>query len=396
MEMYTDTLSHSFVGMTFPEAADLLFTRLGLLLLAIELKDEENRECNIAINPGPSCVIQPQTQGFFIAQSADEVKRAFFWCKQCHEDIRDVTLIKKCKCKNLALFRRSTKHSTARDYSGFDALFNQNDVSSRHVVDPPAIPQHGSQVQLRLLNEQSSNSDNHLAAKSMRFAYEIKKLMPSSGRRNSMSIPPDGRGVDFTKDFEQQDMKYDSTGMFHWCPARNLDECVLERHQAAMTVLNGHVVVCLFADRDSPLIGLRNFIMPLRASNFHYHELKHVVIVGDLEYLRKEWKTLYNLPKISILNGSPLSRADLRAVNINLCDMCVIISARVPNTEDTTLADKEAILASLNIKAMQLPVVVSCYRTVVEKCELSSWQYRGLEHVCILGTFGNPTSYIVF
>ncbi|KIH68916.1 Calcium-activated BK potassium channel alpha subunit [Ancylostoma duodenale] len=75
MEMYTDTLSHSFVGMTFPEAADLLFTRLGLLLLAIELKDEENRECNIAINPGPSCVIQPQTQGFFIAQSADEVKR---------------------------------------------------------------------------------------------------------------------------------------------------------------------------------------------------------------------------------------------------------------------------------------------------------------------------------
>ncbi|KIH43588.1 hypothetical protein ANCDUO_26402, partial [Ancylostoma duodenale] len=56
---------------------------------------------------------------------------AFFWCKQCHEDIRDVTLIKKCKCKNcefaVALFRRSTKHSTARDYSGFDALFNQND-----------------------------------------------------------------------------------------------------------------------------------------------------------------------------------------------------------------------------------------------------------------------------
>lgn len=69
-----------------------------------------------------------------------------------------------------------------------------------------------------------------------------------------------------------------------------------------MTVLNGHVVVCLFADKDSPLIGLRNFIMPLRASNFHYHELKHVVIVGDAEYLKHEWKTLHNLPKISILN----------------------------------------------------------------------------------------------
>ena len=30
----------------------LLFSRLGLLLLAIELKDEDKKECNIAINPG--------------------------------------------------------------------------------------------------------------------------------------------------------------------------------------------------------------------------------------------------------------------------------------------------------------------------------------------------------
>ena len=77
-----------------------------------------------------------------------------------------------------------------------------------------------------------------------------------------------------------------------------------DRNQAAMTVLNGHVVVCLFADHDSPLIGLRNLVMPLRASNFHYHELKHVVIVGAVEYLRREWKTLQNLPKISVLNVS--------------------------------------------------------------------------------------------
>lgn len=69
-----------------------------------------------------------------------------------------------------------------------------------------------------------------------------------------------------------------------------------------MTVLNGHVVVCLFADPDSPLIGLRNLVMPLRASNFHYHELKHVVIVGSVDYIRREWKMLQNLPKISVLN----------------------------------------------------------------------------------------------
>ena len=77
-----------------------------------------------------------------------------------------------------------------------------------------------------------------------------------------------------------------------------------------------------------------------------------MVIVGNVDYLRREWKMLQNLPKISVLNGSPLSRADLRAVNINLCDMCVILSAKIPSSDDPTLADKEAILASLNIKAM--------------------------------------------
>ena len=58
----------------------------------------------------------------------------------------------------------------------------------------------------------------------------------------------------------------------------------------------------MFADHKSPLIGLRNLVMPLRASNFHYHELKHVVIVGAVEYLRREWQNLQNFPKISVLD----------------------------------------------------------------------------------------------
>ena len=86
-----------------------------------------------------------------------------------------------------------------------------------------------------------------------------------------------------------------------------------------MTVLNGHVVVCLFADPDSPLIGLRNLVMPLRASNFHYHELKHVVIVGAVEYLRREWKTLQNLPKISVLN---VSKYLLSILDVNIPPSC--------------------------------------------------------------------------
>ncbi|BFF91891.1 calcium-activated potassium channel slowpoke [Drosophila madeirensis] len=423
MEMYTETLSPTFIGIPFAQATELCFSKLKLLLLAIEIKGaEEGVDSKISINPR-GAKIQANTQGFFIAQSADEVKRAWFYCKACHEDIKDETLIKKCKCKNLATFRkgvravqmvgRANEHHPAPTFTppelpkrvhvrgsvsgditrdredtnllnrnvrrpngtgnGTGAMHHMNNTAAAAAAAAAAGKQvnkvkptvnvsrqvEGQVISPSQYNRPPENDANPYAG--YQLAYEVKKLMPTSrssgtGTQNQnggVSLPAgiaDDQSKDF--DFEKTEMKYDSTGMFHWSPAKSLEDCILDRNQAAMTVLNGHVVVCLFADPDSPLIGLRNLVMPLRASNFHYHELKHVVIVGSVDYIRREWKMLQNLPKISVLNGSPLSRADLRAVNVNLCDMCCILSAKVPSNDDPTLADKEAILASLNIKAM--------------------------------------------
>ncbi|XP_062559458.1 calcium-activated potassium channel slowpoke isoform X25 [Armigeres subalbatus] len=352
MEMYTETLSPSFIGMPFAQATELCFTKLKLLLLAIEIKGEEGADSKISINPR-GAKIHANTQGFFIAQSADEVKRAWFYCKACHDDIKDETLIKKCKCKNLTAQARTKigdLGDITRDREDIN-LINRNRRSTA-LTGSNQMLNSTKQVNKVKPNVNRQPPDNLISPST----YNRPTSRGSgSGAQNQNGVTlqagiADDQSKDF--DFEKTEMKYDSTGMFHWSPAKSLEECILDRNQAAMTVLNGHVVVCLFADPDSPLIGLRNLVMPLRASNFHYHELKHVVIVGSVEYIRREWKMLQNLPKISVLNGSPLSRADLRAVNVNLCDMCCILSAKVPSNDDPTLADKEAILASLNIKAM--------------------------------------------
>ncbi|XP_030559672.1 calcium-activated potassium channel slowpoke isoform X34 [Drosophila novamexicana] len=347
-EMYTETLSPSFTGMTFPQASELCFSKLKLLLLAIEIKGaEEGADSKISINPR-GAKIQANTQGFFIAQSADEVKRAWFYCKACHEDIKDETLIKKCKCKNF--LNRNVRRPNGTG-NGTGGMHHMNNTAAAAAAAAAA----GKQVNKV---KPTVNVSRQVEGQVISPSQYNRPTSRSSGtgtqnQNGGVSLPAgiaDDQSKDF--DFEKTEMKYDSTGMFHWSPAKSLEDCILDRNQAAMTVLNGHVVVCLFADPDSPLIGLRNLVMPLRASNFHYHELKHVVIVGSVDYIRREWKMLQNLPKISVLNGSPLSRADLRAVNVNLCDMCCILSAKVPSNDDPTLADKEAILASLNIKAM--------------------------------------------
>ncbi|XP_054545886.1 calcium-activated potassium channel subunit alpha-1 isoform X5 [Talpa occidentalis] len=297
-EMYTEYLSSAFVGLSFPTVCELCFVKLKLLMIAIEYKSA-NRESRILINPGNHLKIQEGTLGFFIASDAKEVKRAFFYCKACHDDITDPKRIKKCGCKRLEDEQPSTLSPKKKQRNG--GMRNSPSSSpklTRH--DPLLIPG----------NDQIDNMDSNVK-------------------------------------------KYDSTGMFHWCAPKEIEKVILTRSEAAMTVLSGHVVVCIFGDVSSALIGLRNLVMPLRASNFHYHELKHIVFVGSIEYLKREWETLHNFPKVSILPGTPLSRADLRAVNINLCDMCVILSANQNNIDDTSLQDKECILASLNIKSMQ-------------------------------------------
>ncbi|XP_017285274.1 calcium-activated potassium channel subunit alpha-1a isoform X24 [Kryptolebias marmoratus] len=301
-EMYTEYLSSAFVGLSFPTVCELCYVKLKLLLIAIEFKSEQ-RESSILINPGNHVKLQDGTLGFFIASDAKEVKRAFFYCKACHDDITDPKRIKKCGCKRLIYFEDehpSTLSPKKKQRNG--GMRNSPNCSpkmmSRH--DPLLIPG----------NEQIENMDMNVK-------------------------------------------RYDSTGMFHWCPSKEIEKVILTRSEASMTVLSGHVVVCIFGDVTSALVGLRNLVMPLRASNFHYHELKPIVFVGSLDYLRREWETLHNFPKVSILPGTPLSRADLRAVNINLCDMCVILSANQNNIEDASLQDKECILASLNIKSMQ-------------------------------------------
>ncbi|XP_064556023.1 calcium-activated potassium channel slowpoke isoform X29 [Drosophila montana] len=376
MEMYTETLSPTFIGIPFAQATELCFSKLKLLLLAIEIKGaEEGADSKISINPR-GAKIQANTQGFFIAQSADEVKRAWFYCKACHEDIKDETLIKKCKCKNLATFRKGVRavqmvgraSDITRDREDTNLLNRNvrrpngtgNGTGGMHLMSNTAAAAAAAAAAGKQVNKvkPTVNVSRQVEGQVISPSQYNRPTSRSSGtgtqnQNGGVSLPAgiaDDQSKDF--DFEKTEMKYDSTGMFHWSPAKSLEDCILDRNQAAMTVLNGHVVVCLFADPDSPLIGLRNLVMPLRASNFHYHELKHVVIVGSVDYIRREWKMLQNLPKISVLNGSPLSRADLRAVNVNLCDMCCILSAKVPSNDDPTLADKEAILASLNIKAM--------------------------------------------
>uniref|UniRef100_A0A669BCM2 Calcium-activated potassium channel subunit alpha-1 n=1 Tax=Oreochromis niloticus TaxID=8128 RepID=A0A669BCM2_ORENI len=366
-EMYTEYLSSAFVGLSFPTICELCYVKLKLLLIAIEYKSDQG-ESSTLINPGNHVKMQEGTLGFFIASDAKEVKRALFYCKACHDDITDPKRIKKCGCKK----SKTPAYKKMKLACCFDCGRSERDctcmpVNVRCNMDSPqrdiplsAVSVNDCSATLRA-SKNSYNGYIKSIQEDQQSALSPKKKQRNGGMRNSPNSSPKIMrhdpllilGNEQIESMDENVKKYDSTGMFHWCPSKDIEKVILTRSEAAMTVLSGHVVVCIFGDVKSAVIGLRNFVMPLRASNFHYHELKHIVFVGSLEYLKREWETLHNFPKVSILPGTPLSRADLRAVNINLCDMCVILSANQNNIDDASLQDKECILASLNIKSMQ-------------------------------------------
>ncbi|XP_027133739.1 calcium-activated potassium channel subunit alpha-1 isoform X3 [Larimichthys crocea] len=399
-EMYTEYLSSAFVGLSFPTVCELCYVKLKLLLIAIEYKSELNESRSrkrIIINPGNHVKMQEGTLGFFIASDAKEVKRAFFYCKACHDDITDPKRIKKCGCKRLIYSKMSVYKRmklaccfdcgrSEQDCSCMSGSVHSNMDTLQRAYPLSSVSVHDCATTLRASKYKYNGyvrspdgattpgnsgsqkeagvrfkADCNLVEDEHPSALSPKKKQRNGGMRNSPNCSPKmmsrhdpllipGNEID---NMDMNVKRYDSTGMFHWCPPKEIEKVILTRSEASMTVLSGHVVVCIFGDVTSALVGLRNLVMPLRASNFHYHELKPIVFVGSLEYLRREWETLHNFPKVSILPGTPLSRADLRAVNINLCDMCVILSANQNNIDDASLQDKECILASLNIKSMQ-------------------------------------------
>ncbi|CAI5795661.1 potassium channel subfamily U member 1 [Podarcis lilfordi] len=302
-KVMTQLLSNDFIDMSFKDVAKLCFLKLDLMLLAIEFRSGMQGN-SILINPPSIIKLHFDTMGFFIAKSAVQLRRARYYCRQCHSDILNPELIVKCRCK-MKVPRKSS-------ISLSDKLKAAQDSSSLVV----------------------SRSLGY-------FPFLNFPFQTDSEDRPSEIL-----------DDEHEKTTLDSSGMFHWCKAVPFDKALLKRRKGQSNDMRDHIVVCVFGDATSALIGLRNFVMPLRASNFTLSELKDIVFLGSLDYLHREWEFIQNFPKLFLLRGSALSCADLKAANIQFCSMCAILSAHARGPGDQILVDTKSILATLNIRSL--------------------------------------------
>nr|XP_020641778.1 potassium channel subfamily U member 1 isoform X2 [Pogona vitticeps] len=310
-KVMTQLLSNDFVNVSFKEVCRMCFVKMNLILVAVEFQSGIHGN-SLLINPSSTVKLELNTMGFFIAKSKRELRRARWYCNLCHNHVLNPELISKCRCKRKKGFSISGGIRAMQDLL--------------HLQDP--------YFRSRAQGSISSTS----------VAFEEKPGEIVEERRSKTAL--------------------DATGMFHWCEAVSFQKATLKRKKKTATQLRDHIVCCVFGDATSTLIGLRNFVMPLRASNFTFKELKDIVFVGSLEYLQREWEFIQNFPKLYILKGSALSCGDLRSASIKYCSMCAILSAHGRDAGDQTLVDTKSILATLNIRSLQFKLSPSIAEVV--------------------------------
>ncbi|XP_058576696.1 potassium channel subfamily U member 1 isoform X2 [Neofelis nebulosa] len=313
-KILTQRLSDDFAGMSFPEVSRLCFVKMGLMLIAIEHKSLFHGCCGLMLNPSAEVKLRKNTLGFFIAESSKEVIRAAFYCAKCHGDVFIPELIGKCNCKT----------KVQRHFPGTTLLVKRG--SMREFSDS---------TQSDDLPFGQANLMSNVSFATRAFLYEPEP------------------GCD----------QLDDSGMFHWCRAIALDRVILKRMDKSKHEFRNHVVACVFGDAQSTLMGLRNFVIPLRASSYTRQELKDIVFIGSLDYLKREWVFLRNFPQIYILPGSALFPEDLRAANIEECSMCAVLSSSSKALSSPALVDTETIMATLNIGSLR----VSCAPNMPEE-----------------------------
>ena len=309
-EIYSSHFSQTFQDKTFHDAASVCFNKLGLILIALETTEGRSRKCYV--NPSPhSCPDltiksgKEGTLGYFIGQDLEHVSIVTTYCEECHGDltgsINDNQIHK--------LVRRTTKTLCRCENETYQNQTELVKLNGELMRKPTR-----RKMPLKMLSmSQDSNSDFEEAVE--KFSIYLREPQ----RLEKAILNPD---LDFNS-------------------SSNLPEAALK----------DHIVLCVFANESSPLLGLHNFLRPLRSKYIPQEEIKPIVIVSNRQFLEREWPLIRKIPKVHLVEGSPLRWKNLEDANISRCSVCIVLTMLSSSVvHEKAVDDKEAVLCSLAIQ----------------------------------------------
>ncbi|XP_055357013.1 calcium-activated potassium channel slo-1-like isoform X2 [Paramacrobiotus metropolitanus] len=350
-QLLMQKLSDYYTDMSFSQVARHCYAHLGVLLIGLFEKPTSwvagIEFGDIMINPS-AISVTTNHMGIFVAYSQDEVDKAWYYCDKCHINTKSPNGITPClhnsgKQNPYILQERNPMRrfwlQCRRFQFGGNAKVTTETHSTRTVWQGD-----GTQIAEK---RDFILEDIVIPIPSVSATAEIYPAL-SAG---SLAIKSQESG------FLSTQSELSAIRKHHWVPSRSFQEAKAaadpKSKLAIQTGFSGHIVICVFAKPNASPLDLSELVMPLRSGDIPFEHLKEIVLLGNTVYLEKEWSTLSNLPKITVVRGNPLERTDLEMVSINECDTCVVIQSKSGHSKDEILDDREVILSTLNIKAMK-------------------------------------------
>lgn len=356
-EVYYSNFSFAFDGMLFHEAAKICYNKLNLVLLALE--HVEPNLHHFYVNPSPK--YHPKLKikttamlGYFIAQDKCHVADVSLYCECCPggkhiSDDNDLPVLK----RQLSSLRRhiSLKRPVHEEEENTSVVV-LTDVEDDDVPGPNKgdFVVEISPPVTRLTSAESNGSHS-----------TTKVSLPEN--RNSYVAYDSKTSYD---DDDEDDFGEGSKLRLHAAPSPiNFEDTILNPDTASPVScdfsrrgskpeignIRGHIVLCLFADKNSPRLGLQSFLKPLRSKLLPNESIKPVVIICEREFIEKEWLSIRRIPKVYFVLGSPLLWSNLRMARVMECSVCVVMTVLPTSSgHEQAINDKEAILCSLSIQ----------------------------------------------
>ena len=302
-EIYSSPFSSYFYHKSFHQAAHTCYNVFSLLLIAIESNGK--LYVNPSIDVYPEMYIDENTHGYFIAENQDQVRvvESYNGSNSTSAIIRNSFRIRKSPKRSTVSGGKSA--STSRSGTVYSNHGRQDNHENIELIRTFSIE----------ASDEDSSDDFSDSREGMRFHIYVSE--PS--RLEKAILNPD--------------IAFEPTR------ARpNVD-------------IKDHIILCLFADENSPLLGLHSFLKPLRSTKLPPELVKPVVIVSNKAFVEKEWAIIRNIPQVYVVVGNPLMWKNLTSAKVSKSSVCVMLTVPVGSMDyEQGIIDKEAILCTLSIK----------------------------------------------
>ncbi len=311
-EIYTSRFSDSFVGQDFHQAARICYREFKLMLLAIEHKGK------VYVNPSTSnratanIRIGARTSGYFIAQNQEQVNIV-----ESYNPGRSSSFLFNTSLRIAGSIRRSRRS------------FHRHSRLNTETATTESPPCSFEQPRRRTREELFRSPHNSHSIDTINRLGQFNETTEDTKFHMYVSEPNQ-----LVKAILNPEIAF-------------LDMAVTQ----PLVSITDHIVVCLFAATNSPLLGLHSFLNPLRNKKLDPEAIKPVVIVSDKAFIEKEWAIIRNIPNVYAVVGSPLRWPNLKSAKISKASFCVILT--VPSGSGHNGAginDKEPILCTLSLK----------------------------------------------